>query len=425
MPGTPTSRRAADGPSSLRRRQAHAFRRRQAEGSELGTDAADHDDRLFRHRHALFSGERTSPALGPQADGPFNPGADRALVRCFDRRSGLDEPCLSGLWLRPAAADRGGRGGACGPGRPALDRDRTAGAAAVGADEDFAGAGAGALSSRQEHRGSLQARAAGHRPWHDRHSGGLRGAAAEPGYHYDHRQGRLFDADLCWFFLVVVQPNLGTTLIIVMDGCSMLFLAGLSWWGIAPTLGAVAAAVPLAWRFVLHDFQKARVETFLDPESDALGKGWNITQAKIAIGSGGVGGLGFLQGTQSRLNFLPESQTDFIWTSFCEEFGFVGALARLVLFAVVIFYGVQTAMSARSQFGRLLAMGVILNFFFYIMVNGLMVLGLFLVVGFLLLLLFFGGFALLLVLFGFGLLMSLHILCQVEGPRRAGGGGGV
>src|SRR5262249_31274111 len=95
---------------------------------------------------------------------------------------------------------------------------------------------------------------------------------------------------------VVLQPNLGTTLIIVADGCSLLFLAGLSWWWIAPTLGAAAAAVPLAWRFVLHDYQKARVETFLDPESDALGKGWNITQAKIAIGSGGVAGKGFTQG---------------------------------------------------------------------------------------------------------------------------------
>ncbi|OJU11384.1 MAG: rod shape-determining protein RodA, partial [Alphaproteobacteria bacterium 64-11] len=161
---------------------------------------------------------------------------------------------------------------------------------------------------------------------------------------------------------VFLQPNLGTTLIIVADGCSLLFLAGLSWWWIAPTLAAVAAAVPLAWRFWLHDYQKARVETFLNPEADSLGAGWNITQAKIAIGSGGVSGKGFLQGTQSRLNFLPEKQTDFIWTSFCEEFGFVGALALLILFAVVIFYGLQTAISARSQFGRLLAMGVILNF---------------------------------------------------------------
>jgi rod shape determining protein RodA len=220
---------------------------------------------------------------------------------------------------------------------------------------------------------------------------------------------------------VVLQPNLGTTMIIVADGCSLLFLAGLSWWWIAPTLGAIAAAVPLAWRFVLHDYQKARVETFLDPESDALGKGWNITQAKIAIGSGGVAGKGFTQGTQSRLNFLPEKQTDFIWTSFCEEFGFVGALALLVLFAVIIFYGIQTAMSARSQFGRLVAMGVTLNFFFYIMINGLMVMGLIPVVGIPMPLLSYGGSAMLTVMLGFGLLMSVHIHRQVEIPRHSGG----
>ncbi|MCP5412953.1 MAG: rod shape-determining protein RodA [Alphaproteobacteria bacterium] len=220
---------------------------------------------------------------------------------------------------------------------------------------------------------------------------------------------------------VVLQPNLGTTLIILADGCSLLFLAGLSWWWIAPTLAAVAAAVPLAWRFVLHDYQKARVETFLDPSSDALGAGWNITQAKIAIGSGGVSGKGFLQGTQSRLNFLPEKQTDFIWTSFCEEFGFVGALALLILFAVVIFYGLQTALSARSQFGRLLAMGVILNFFFYIMINGAMVMGLIPVVGIPMPLLSYGGSAMLTVMFGFGLLMSVHIHRQVEIPRHSGG----
>ena len=221
--------------------------------------------------------------------------------------------------------------------------------------------------------------------------------------------------------LVVLQPNLGTALIIVADGCSLLFLAGLSWWWIAPTLGAVAAAVPLAWRFILHDYQKARVETFLDPGADALGKGWNITQAKIAIGSGGVGGKGFTEGTQSRLNFLPEKQTDFIWTSICEEFGFVGALAVLVLFAVVIFYGVQTAMSARSQFGRLVAMGVTLNFFFYIMINGLMVMGLIPVVGIPMPLLSYGGSAMLTVMLGFGLLMSVHIHRQVEIPRHSGG----
>jgi rod shape determining protein RodA len=220
---------------------------------------------------------------------------------------------------------------------------------------------------------------------------------------------------------VVLQPNLGTTLIIVANGVSLLFLAGLSWLWIAPTFAAIVAAVPMAWRFVLHDYQKARVMTFLNPESDALGAGWNITQAKIAIGSGGVTGKGFLQGTQSRLNFLPEKQTDFIWTSLCEEFGFVGALALLILFGMVIFYGIQTAMSARSQFGRLLAMGVTLNFFYYIMINGAMVMGLIPVVGIPMPLLSYGGSAMLTVMFGFGLLMSVHIHRQVEIPRHSGG----
>ena len=221
--------------------------------------------------------------------------------------------------------------------------------------------------------------------------------------------------------LVVMEPNLGTTLIIVMDGCALLFLAGLSWYWIVPALTAVAVAVPMAWRYVLHDYQKARVMTFLDPEADALGAGWNITQAKIAIGSGGLSGKGFLQGTQSRLNFLPEKQTDFIWTSLCEEFGFVGAIAVLVLFATVIFYGLQIATSARSQFGRLLAMGITLNFFFYIMVNGLMVMGLIPVVGIPMPLLSYGGTAMLTVMFGFGLLMSVHVHRQVEIPRHSGG----
>ncbi len=220
---------------------------------------------------------------------------------------------------------------------------------------------------------------------------------------------------------VVLQPNLGTTLIIVMDGCALLFLAGLSWWWIVPSVSSVALAVPLVWRFALHDYQKARVETFLNPEADALGKGWNITQALIAIGSGGSAGKGFLGGTQSRLNFLPEKQTDFIFTNFAEEFGFVGSVALLILFAVIIGYGVQIAMSARSQFARLLAMGVTLNFFFYIMINGLMVMGLIPVVGIPMPLLSYGGSAMLTVMFGFGLLLSVQIHRQVEIPRHSGG----
>ncbi len=220
---------------------------------------------------------------------------------------------------------------------------------------------------------------------------------------------------------VVIEPNLGTTLIILADGCSLLFLAGLSWYWITPALAAVATAVPLAWRFVLHDYQKARVMTFLNPESDALGAGWNITQAKIAIGSGGLSGKGFLNGTQSRLNFLPEKQTDFIFTNIGEEFGFVGSVALLILFAVVIFYGIQIATGARSQFSRLLAMGITLNFFFYIMINGLMVMGLIPVVGIPMPLLSYGGTAMLTVMFGFGLLMSVHVHRQVEIPRHSGG----
>ena len=152
-----------------------------------------------------------------------------------------------------------------------------------------------------------------------------------------------------------------------------------------------------------------------------LGAGWNITQAKIAIGSGGLSGKGFLGGTQSRLNFLPEKQTDFIFTNFAEEFGFVGALALLLLFALVIGYGIRIAMSSRSQFGRLLAMGITLNFFFYIMINGLMVMGLIPVVGIPMPLISYGGTAMITVMFGFGLLMSVHVHRQVEIPRHSGG----
>lgn len=221
--------------------------------------------------------------------------------------------------------------------------------------------------------------------------------------------------------LVLMQPNLGTATILAADGCALLFLAGLSWWWITPVLSGIAIAVPMAWQFALHDYQKARVMTFLDPASDALGAGWNITQAKIAIGSGGFTGKGFVEGTQSRLNFLPEKETDFIFTNFGEEFGFVGSVALLVLFAVVIGYGVQTAMTSRSQFGRLLAMGITLNFFFYIMINAAMVMGLIPVVGIPMPLISYGGTAMLTVMFGFGLLMSAHVHRQVEIPRHSAG----
>jgi rod shape determining protein RodA len=152
-----------------------------------------------------------------------------------------------------------------------------------------------------------------------------------------------------------------------------------------------------------------------------LGAGWNISQAEIAMGSGGLFGKGFVQGTQSRLNFLPEKNTDFIWTAIGEEFGFAGCVALLVLFATVIAYGVRIAVASRSQFGRLVAMGITLNFFFYIMVNAAMVMGLIPVVGIPMPLISYGGTAMLTVMFGFGLLMSVHVHRQVEIPRASGG----
>ena len=219
--------------------------------------------------------------------------------------------------------------------------------------------------------------------------------------------------------LVLLQPNLGTATILAVDGVSLLFLAGLSWWWIGPAVAGVLGSVPIAWQF-MHGYQKQRVLTFLNPASDALGAGWNISQAEIALGSGGLTGKGLEQGTQSRLNFLPEKHTDFIAATLGEELGFVGFVALLLLFAVVIGYGIRIAMASRSQFGRIVAMGVTLNFFFYIMINAAMVMGLIPVVGIPMPLVSYGGTAMLTVMFGFGLLMSVHVHRQVEIPRRAG-----
>jgi len=221
--------------------------------------------------------------------------------------------------------------------------------------------------------------------------------------------------------LVLMQPNLGTATLLALCGCLMLFLAGLSWYWIVPTLSAVALAVPIAWQFALHDYQKQRVMTFLDPHTDALGAGWNITQAKIALGSGGIIGKGFLLGTQSRLNFLPEKETDFIFTMIGEEFGFLGSMVLLAMFALLLYYGIQIAMKARSQFGRLLAMGITVNFFLYIMINRLMVMGLIPVVGIPMPLISYGGSAMMTVMFGFGLLMSVHVHRGVAVPKRSSG----
>lgn len=219
--------------------------------------------------------------------------------------------------------------------------------------------------------------------------------------------------------LVLMQPNLGTATILIAGGCGLIFLAGLSWKIIVPVIAIGLAVIPIGWEFALKDYQKQRVQTFLDPDSDPLGAGYNITQSKIALGSGGVFGKGFGQGTQSRLNFLPEKQTDFIFTVLGEEFGLFGLLILMGLYLALLMQGVSIAMDTRSQFGRLVAMGVSLNFLLYILINTSMSMGLIPVVGIPLPLVSYGGTALMTVLIGFGLMLSVQIHRGVDIPRNA------
>ncbi len=208
--------------------------------------------------------------------------------------------------------------------------------------------------------------------------------------------------------LVVMQPDLGTALILLALCIVMLFLGGLSWWFfVIGGVGAIAA-IPVGWAF-MEDYQKQRVLTFLNPESDPLGAGWNITQSKIALGSGGLHGKGFLEGTQSHLDFLPEAHTDFIFTLLAEEWGFIGALSLIVLFAVIIFYGYATGFRSRSSFGRLLCLGLATNLFFYVFINTAMVMGLIPVVGVPLPLVSYGGTAMLATMISAGLIINVLI----------------
>lgn len=218
-------------------------------------------------------------------------------------------------------------------------------------------------------------------------------------------------------FFVVIQPDLGTALTIMIVSGGIFFLAGVSYWMFGVVIAGGIALLPIAWHF-LHDYQKKRVTIFLDPESDPLGAGYHITQSKIALGSGGIMGKGFLQGSQSHLNFLPEKQTDFIFTLFTEEWGLVGGLSLMGLFAAVIVYGYFISLNCQSQFGRLLSMGIVVNFFTYVFINMGMVMGLLPVVGVPLPMVSYGGTAMLAVLFGFGLLMSAHVHRDVKFTRR-------
>lgn len=210
------------------------------------------------------------------------------------------------------------------------------------------------------------------------------------------------------FVLIVRQPDLGTSLLILASGAFVLFVGGLRWLWIG---GAVAAVVPVAigmWYFVMHDYQRQRILTFLDPESDPLGSGWNIIQSKAAIGSGGIFGKGWLQGTQSHLDFLPESHTDFIIAVLAEEFGLVGVCLLLLLYTLLIIRGLMITVQAQTLFGKLLAGALTLTFFVYVFVNIGMVSGLLPVVGVPLPFISYGGTALVTLLSGFGVLMSIH-----------------
>ncbi len=215
--------------------------------------------------------------------------------------------------------------------------------------------------------------------------------------------------------LVLMQPNLGTSLLLILAGAAVMFAAGVSLWYFGAVAALAAGAVAgvfwtrgTPWQF-LHDYQYARIDTFLNPGADPLGAGYNIIQAQIALGSGGWSGKGFMQGTQSRLNFLPEKHTDFIFTTLAEEFGFIGAFSLLALYALIIGFCLMAAFQNRDRFSALLIVGVAANFFFYIAVNLSMVMGMAPVVGVPLPLLSYGGSAMLVLLVGFGLVQSAYV----------------
>ncbi len=216
--------------------------------------------------------------------------------------------------------------------------------------------------------------------------------------------------------LILKQPDLGTTVLIVAVGGAIFFLAGVRIWKFILVILGALAAIPIAWQN-LHAYQQRRILTFFDPEQDPLGSGYHILQSQIALGSGGIFGKGFMQGTQANLNFLPEKQTDFIFTMLSEEFGFVGALTLIGLYLLLIIYGYAIAFRSRNQFGRLVALGITSAFFLYIFINVAMVMGLIPVVGVPLPLVSYGGTALLALLFGFGLVLNVDVYRDVRIPR--------
>jgi rod shape determining protein RodA len=221
--------------------------------------------------------------------------------------------------------------------------------------------------------------------------------------------------------LVAIQPDLGTATVISLGAAAMLFLAGVRMWKFLSVGAAALAALPIGWS-LLREYQQNRILTFLDPERDPLGAGYHITQSKIALGSGGLFGKGFMEGTQSHLNFLPERQTDFIFTMLAEELGLVGALVLIALYVLVLVYGYAIAFRCRHQFGRLVALGLTVTFFLYFFINMAMVMGLIPVVGVPLPLISYGGTALFTLMFSAGLLMNVWVHRDVQMGVRGGFG---
>jgi rod shape determining protein RodA len=209
--------------------------------------------------------------------------------------------------------------------------------------------------------------------------------------------------------LVAHQPDLGTAIILAATGLAVMFMAGLSLRLVAAGIALAAAAVPAAFMFVLHDYQRQRLTTFLHPESDPSGAGYHTLQAKIALGSGGLLGKGYGLGSQSSLNFLPEKQTDFIFASLAEEFGFVGCFSILALYAAVVIISLRIASISHSHFGRLAAGGVTATFAIYVLINAAMVMGMAPVVGVPMPLLSYGGTVMLSVMVGFGLVQAVKV----------------
>ncbi|MEQ1119811.1 rod shape-determining protein RodA [Acinetobacter junii] len=208
--------------------------------------------------------------------------------------------------------------------------------------------------------------------------------------------------------LVALQPDLGAGILILTSGLFVLFLAGISWKLILGSMGLVMLFLPIAWTFLLESYQKKRITTLIDPEADVLGSGWNIIQSKIAIGSGGFSGKGYLQGTQSHFGFLPERHTDFIMSTYAEEFGFIGVVILFSLYAAIIIRCFMIGLNSFNNFGRLIVGSLALSFFLYVVVNSDMVSGIFPVTGDPLPFMSYGGTAIITLLAGFGIVMSVH-----------------